>query len=153
MFTNVAPLTENGLSPAEDTTGGAGPPRLPLNVWTLVPEVLSVVFSVNSHVDISPPEPEAGVAATLAVALAAGALVAGASVAKEEATIVEVTWAGHAEEFEAADPLPTAEADPPTAASISSGVASFTRRFCEKIQPSTSSTVSQVFPAPVLSFN
>ena len=38
---------------------------------------------------------------------------------------------------------------PATAAAISSAVASSTKRFCVKIQPSTSSSTSQVFPAPV----
>lgn len=41
---------------------------------------------------------------------------------------------------------------PPTAAVISAEVASSTKRFWEKIQPSVSSATSHVFPLPVLSF-
>jgi methionine-rich copper-binding protein CopC len=40
---------------------------------------------------------------------------------------------------------------PATAASISAAVASFTMRFCEKIQPSGSFWSSQVLPFPVVS--
>jgi hypothetical protein len=40
-----------------------------------------------------------------------------------------------------------------TAAVISAAVASSTSRFCEKMQPSTSSTTSQVLPLPVSSLS
>lgn len=46
-----------------------------------------------------------------------------------------------------------AGAPPATAASISAGVASLTNRFWEKMQPTASSAVSQLFPAPVLSLS
>ena len=39
MFTKVSPFTENGRSPAELVTGGGGPPRVPVKVWTLSVEV------------------------------------------------------------------------------------------------------------------
>jgi hypothetical protein len=44
MLTKVLPLTENGRLPAELTTGGAGPPRVPVKVWTLSTEVLATVL-------------------------------------------------------------------------------------------------------------
>lgn len=34
--TKVSPFTEKGRSPAEDMTGGGGPPRAPVNFWTFV---------------------------------------------------------------------------------------------------------------------
>lgn len=33
----MLPFTENGRSPADETTGGGAPPRVPVKVWTLVP--------------------------------------------------------------------------------------------------------------------
>lgn len=41
----------------------------------------------------------------------------------------------------------------PTAAEISAAVASLTRRFCEKMQPSGSFSTSQVLPLPVSSLS
>lgn len=70
---------------------------------------------------------------------------------------VAVTTAAQAEEEELELAVEfEAEADEPaetpaTAAVISAAVASSTMRFCEKMQPSTSSATSQVFPAPVVS--
>lgn len=56
-----------------------------------------------------------------------------------------------ADEFDAAAPPETAVLDPATAAEISAAVASFTRRFCEKIHPGESASVSHVFPLAVVS--
>ncbi len=74
--------------------------------------------------------------------------------------VVAVTTAAQAgrAELEAAVAAPAtaaavavAEEMPATAELISAAVASSTRRFWEKMQPSTSSSVSQEFPLPVVS--
>lgn len=33
----MSPFTENGRVPADETTGGGVPPRVPVKLWTLVP--------------------------------------------------------------------------------------------------------------------
>jgi len=68
LLTKVSPFTENGRSPVDSMTAGGAPPRVPVNVWTLVPDA----------------------AAVLAVLAAADAVVAGALVAATAALAVVV---------------------------------------------------------------
>jgi len=139
-----------GLVPADDSTAGGGPPKLPVKVWTLTPpdaEVASVELALEA------------LDAAEAVAVA---------VAEEASTVVVNSIAAHDVEADALDavvavallppaatlpdPDPEVELpDPDTAASISAAVASSTRRFCVKIHPGESVSVSQEFPLPVLS--
>jgi len=88
---------------------------------------------------------EVGVALTVNAASEVEAGQADATTGEEEDTEVEFD--------EAPDATPDEAETPETAAVISAAVASSTSRFWEKIQPSTSSTVSQVFPFPVLSLS
>lgn len=95
----------------------------------------------------------AALAAPVAAAVATGA----AGTVTVTVSEHELPAAASAGAAEVEDPLEDAVPDEPdedvpaTAAVISAAVASSTKRFCEKIHPSTSSATSQVFPAPVLS--
>lgn len=75
------------------------------------------------------------------------------AVALEASAAAVAVEASAAAELDATAPLPAAESVPATAASISSGVASLTRRFSVKIHPGESSSVSQVFPFAVASLS
>ena len=93
--------------------------------------------------------------AAVAAPVAAGAPVT-VTVAGFEQEPPAAASAGAAEVEDAlGDAVPDEPDDdvPATAALISAAVASSTNRFCEKIQPSTSSSVSQVFPFPVVSLS
>lgn len=45
-MTKVSPLTENGRFPVPETTGGGGPPRVPVKAWTLFPLAVEVEVSL-----------------------------------------------------------------------------------------------------------
>lgn len=108
---------------------------LPEAVVAPVAAELALAFAAELEAATGAAEVEASVAA-------GAALLAG----QAEATADELLAA------EAVELLATAEAPPAeTAAVISAAVASSTRRFWVKMQPSGSSRVSQVLPAPVLS--
>lgn len=151
MLTKVLPFTVNGRSPAELMTGGGGPPRSPVKVWTLSIKRQYLFFKCFILRALDNLPPVVGVAASVAAGVLAGAdtvTVTGAGQESPDAVSVVVGAAaavGAALDADAALP----DEIPATAAVISSAVASSTKRFCVKIQPSTSSATSQVFPAPV----
>jgi hypothetical protein len=47
-LTKVFPLTLNGRSPADEITGGAAPPRVPVKVWTLAVSMLVMISKIRS---------------------------------------------------------------------------------------------------------
>lgn len=65
----MLPFTENGRSPAEETTGGGVPPRVPVKVWTFVP--VAVVEELAAPVLAAPLADEALDAAALVALVAA----------------------------------------------------------------------------------
>jgi hypothetical protein len=113
-LTNVSSLTLNGRSPVDDSTGGGGPPREPVKVWTFVPEVAVGVADATASV----------VEATLVAAGGSTVMVDGAGQADSTIELVATS----VEEGAATAP-PVAAPDPATAAEISAAVASSTRRF------------------------
>ena len=91
-------------------------------------------------------------AASVAAGVLAGADTVTVTGLEQEFPDAESAGAGAAVAMEAAldaDEVVLPDEIPATAAVISSAVASSTKRFCVKIQPSTSSATSQVCPAPV----
>jgi hypothetical protein len=131
LLISVVPSTAKGRpAPAVKMTGGAGPPRVPVKVWTLIPEVGLAA---------------AGVA--VAAVSAATVIVTGTGQALPVALAVETDAAG----ADAAGATGAATLTPATAAVISAAVASFTNRFCVKIQPTGSFWSSQELPFPVAS--
>lgn len=163
-FRNVAPLTENGRSEAEEVTGGGGLPREPVKIWMLLtaPEEAAGVVAIS--VGDAELEADAGEADEVE-ALAKGAL-ASASLIEAVAvlspmlaeTAAEVPFpAPEVAEFATAPSAAAGKelagaATPATAASISAAVASSRSKFSVKIHPGSSSTVSQLLPLAVGSF-
>lgn len=162
-FRNVAPLTENGRSEAEEITGGGGPPREPVKVWMLLtaPEEAGVMAASEGDAEPEPDATEADEVEALAKGTLASALLveavavlrpvlaeAAAEVPFSAPAVVEFATAPSA----AAGKDLAGAATPATAASISAVVPSSTSKFSVKIHPGSSSTVSQLLPLAVGSF-
>ena len=162
-FRNVAPLTENGRSEAEEVTGGGGPPREPVKVWMLLAALNEEVGVVAVSEGDAEPEPDAGEAVEVEAlakgAFASAALMVAIAVLRPvlAETAAEVPFPAVVVEFAIApSAAPGTElagaATPATAASISAAVASSTSKFWVKIHPGSSSIVSQLLPLAVGSF-
>lgn len=139
------PLTVNGRSLAEEVTGGAAPPRVPVKVCSLARSRVRIHIEIKS-MDILLAEAATDAAAETEGVAEASTGAAGQAFEAEEA--VELA-AGAEAEVEPAELAELPAAMFATAAVISAAVASSTRRFCEKMQPSTSSATSQVLPLAV----
>lgn len=138
-------------------TGGAEiPPSAPVKVWTLSPEV--AVLLATAVATAAPVEAEHSVATALLDTTSAtlvaggGATAAGAEQAQvfpAKAAVVTVAATLDAA-LDAALVAIAIPADiPATAADTSAAVASSTRRFSVKMQPTGSSVVSQELPLAV----
>lgn len=150
-FRKVAPLTEKGRSEVEEVTGGGGPPRAPVKVWTLL-LVVDVVETVEAAASFEvDADPQLDAKADAAVLLEKGA--SSPVMLSETVLLLPVLV-----EAAAAVPLASGVEDsvedwvPATAALISSAVTSSTNKFCVKIHPGSLSTVSQELPLAVGSF-
>ena len=138
-LTNVAPLTEKGRADEADVaTGGGGPPSVPVKRWMFVP--LEEAEEEGAEEFVNGALTAAAVPESVLVDVLVDVLV---NIAAATAAVPE------AEEITA---LAGEDAElPATAALISWAVASGTRRFWVKMQPCSSSALSQDLPLPVAS--